>query len=139
MILRPIAGLLTLALLAGCGSNGLLRRGAPDELLTARQAPLVVPPDYNLMPPAPGAPRPLAPDARTEALQTLFPEAQPPKSAAETLLLQQSGGDRRDATARATVGDPATVVVNKGAFTRTLVDAPPLAGDPAVATVRVGG
>ena len=45
-------------LLAGCGSTGLLSRDRPDEFAVQRQAPLVVPPDFALVPPAPGAPRP---------------------------------------------------------------------------------
>ena len=39
------------ALLAGCGSSGLLGRERPDEFAVQRQAPLVVPPDFPLVPP----------------------------------------------------------------------------------------
>ena len=46
------------AMTAACGSNGLLNRDRPDEFAVQRQAPLVVPPDFNLVPPKPGAPRP---------------------------------------------------------------------------------
>ena len=46
-------------LLAGCGSSGILGRERPDEFAVQRQAPLVVPPDFELVPP--GARRP-APD-----------------------------------------------------------------------------
>ena len=45
------------ALLAGCGSTGFLNRARPDEFAVSRQAPLVVPPDFSLTPPNPGAPR----------------------------------------------------------------------------------
>ncbi|MEY4160521.1 MAG: hypothetical protein RLZZ136_1142, partial [Pseudomonadota bacterium] len=45
-------------LLAGCGSSGLFNRDRPDEFAVQRQAPLVVPPDFSLTPPQPGAPRP---------------------------------------------------------------------------------
>ena len=130
-----IRALPLLLALTACGSGGgLFARGAPDELLSGRQAPLVVPPDYNLAPPAPGAPRPLAPDARTEAMRTLFPDAAP-RSAAEQGILEQSGADRADPTARSTAGDPGTTVVDKGAFVKQVIDAPASAGDPAVATV----
>lgn len=138
-MMRPLLALAALASLAGCGSSGLFSRGAPDELASGRQAPLVVPPDYNLAPPTPGSPRPLAPDARTEALQALFPDNAPPRSAAETELLRQSGADRADPTARSTVGDPDTVVVNKGAFLKSVMDAPAAAGDPAIASIKPGG
>ena len=47
------------ALISGCGaSSGLFNRDRPDEMAVQRQAPLVVPPDFSLTPPAPGAPRP---------------------------------------------------------------------------------
>ena len=56
--LMAIATLGTATLLAGCGSSGLFNRDRPDEFAVQRQAPLVVPPDFALTPPAPGAPRP---------------------------------------------------------------------------------
>lgn len=135
--------LLSALALAACGGNkGLLgNRNAPDELLAGRQAPLVIPPDYNLTPPAPGAPRPLAPDARQEAVQALFPETapEPPKSDGEIALLEAAGALRNtDPTARSTVGDPETTVVNKGAFIRELIGAP-AGGNRQVAQVSVGG
>ena len=39
-------------LLAGCGTGGILNRDRPDEFAVQRQAPLVVPPDFSLQPPA---------------------------------------------------------------------------------------
>ena len=44
--------------LSACGSNNLFSRDRPDEFAVSRQAPLVVPPDFSLTPPAPGAARP---------------------------------------------------------------------------------
>jgi len=143
MTARSLLTVTALVALAACGgreSKLIGKRNAPDELLAGRQAPLVVPPDYNIAPPKPGAPRPLAPDSRTEALQTLFPDAapEPPKSAAETALLQAAGAGRAgEPTARSTVGDPGTTVVNKGAFIRELVGAP-AGGNRQVATVTTG-
>lgn len=137
---RRIAALVLTLALASCGGRGGLigKRNAPDELLAGRQAPLVVPPDYNITPPKPGAPRPLAPDARTDALQALFPDTkpEPPKSPAEIALLQAAGADRPDSSARSTVGDPDTTVVNKGAFIRELIGSPP-GGNKQVAQVSV--
>ena len=46
------------AMTAACGGGGLLNRDRPDEFAVQRQAPLVVPPEFNLVPPQPGAPRP---------------------------------------------------------------------------------
>ena len=42
------------ALLASCGSGGVLGRERPDEFAVQRQAPLVIPPDFALTPPEPG-------------------------------------------------------------------------------------
>ena len=46
------------ASLGACGSGGIMNRERPDEFAVQRQAPLVVPPDFSLTPPVPGAPRP---------------------------------------------------------------------------------
>ena len=49
------------SLLASCGGGGVLGRERPDEFAVQRQAPLVIPPDFALTPPAPaqtpGTPR----------------------------------------------------------------------------------
>ena len=50
------------AMLSGCGTTGIFNRDRPDEFAVQRQAPLVVPPDFNLVPPAPGAPMQLQMD-----------------------------------------------------------------------------
>ena len=71
---NPLAGLaiLTVALaLAGCGNSFReslgLTRTAPDEFQVIAHAPLSMPPDINLKPPAPGAPRPQEPATRDQA------------------------------------------------------------------------
>jgi Protein of unknown function (DUF3035) len=71
---NPLAGLaiLTAALvLAGCGNSFReslgLTRTAPDEFQVIAHAPLSMPPDINLKPPAPGAPRPQEPATRDQA------------------------------------------------------------------------
>ena len=95
------------AMLAACGSNGgILARERPDEFAVQRQAPLVVPPDFNLVPPAPGA---------------LF-GGPAPRSAGETSVLDRAGA--ADPGIRSTVGDPQTNTVAKGSVTRDIVAAP---------------
>ena len=71
---NPLAGLtiVTIALaLAGCGNSFReslgLTRTAPDEFQVIAHAPLSMPPDINLKPPAPGAPRPQEPATRDQA------------------------------------------------------------------------
>ena len=70
-------GLLALPALAGGCSNttkealGLTKR-SPDEFQVVTNAPLSMPPDYNLRPPAPGSPRPQEGTARDQAQQVVF-------------------------------------------------------------------
>lgn len=109
------------AMLAGCGSGGFLTRERPDEFAVQRQAPLVVPPDFNLVPPSPGAPRPAEGTASEQALEALFggPAA---RSAVETSALDRAG--RSAPGIRSSVGDPATNTVAKGSVTRDIIAAP---------------
>lgn len=127
-------------IVAGCGGGGVFSRGKPDEFAVGRAAPLVIPPDFSLTPPKPGAPRPQAVDSQGQALQALFPSNRAPApSESEKNLLDESGATPdRTIGARSTVGDPDTVVVDKGTFTREIVAAPATAGD-GTATVSVGG
>jgi hypothetical protein len=140
VVRAALAGAL-LAGLAGCGSSGVFGRDAPDEFAIGRNAPLVVPPDYNLSPPRPGAPRPLEADAQTRAIEALFgPGVRvPPKSAAEQQLLDKAGASEGKPEARATAGDPETEVVDKGVMLRSILDAPAGDSDAATATASVGG
>src|SRR3954452_14114804 len=70
---------LSLGLLSGCSSNQLSRtfgltRDAPDEYTVTTRAPLSMPPDYNLRPPRPGAPRPQEQSERQQAEEALVPQ-----------------------------------------------------------------
>ena len=107
---------------AGCTSSGL-DRTRPDEFAVARNAPLVVPPDFSLAPPRPGEASPNAVDSRTQAIEALF-GGPSPRSAAETQVLNEADQDRAAIGARSVVGDPATVVVDKGATTQTILAVP---------------
>ena len=118
-------------LLAGCTSNGL-NRSRPDEFAVARNAPLVVPPDFALTPPRPGEASPNVVDSRTQAIEALFggPSA---RSAAEQQVLSQAERDRAAQGARSVAGDPATTVVDKGQTTQAILAVPE--GDGAEARV----
>ncbi|MBY0519013.1 MAG: DUF3035 domain-containing protein [Sphingomonas sp.] len=109
--------------LAGCGGGSGLNRARPDEFAVARQAPLVIPPDYALVPPKPGAGRPQDNNPNTLALEALFGGAAA-RSASETAVVTQAGGDSIAPGVRSDVGDPQTTVVDKGATTRDVVAAP---------------
>jgi hypothetical protein len=109
-------------LLAGCASNGL-DRDRPDEFAVARQPSLIIPPDFALVPPTPGAARvQSASAAQAQTLEALFGSA--PRSASETAALQAAGGDTADSGIRSSAGDPQTNVVDKGQTTRDIIAAP---------------
>jgi hypothetical protein len=99
--------------LSGCDS---LRREAgmtkqsPDEFAVVTKAPLIIPPDFNLHPPAPGAP-PLNQEGPTDTAQTaLFNSSDPQTVAAgmggnltlgERMLLANAGVQNADPAIRA--------------------------------------
>ena len=135
--MRTIATLFVLsAALAGCGSTGLLNRERPDEFAVSRQAPLVVPPDFSLTPPNPGAPRPQDNDASSQALDALF-GGPAPRSAIEKDALGRAGASATGI--RSTVGDPQTNTVAKGSVTRDILAAPEGDGREAQAAIPSQG
>lgn len=118
----PALGLTVLAL-SGCGSTGLFNRDAPDEMAVSRKAPLVIPPDFTLVPPEPGSADAQNTDLQRQALDALF-GGPAPRSPAETSTLSNAGRDVAVAGIRSNVGDPDTKVSNKGTVTRTIIAAP---------------
>jgi hypothetical protein len=127
---------LALLTLAGCAAKtpkGVFAgRSGPDEFVVGRAQPLVVPPDYALVPPRPGEPRPQEADSSTQALNALFGGQQQP-SAGEQALLQQAGPAAGPGI-RSEAGSPATQTVDKGSATRDIVNAPASTGTVAKAT-----
>jgi len=120
------------AMTAACGNGGLLNRDRPDEFAVQRQAPLVVPPDFNLEPPAPGAPRPAEGTTAEQALDALF-GGPAPRSSVETSVLDRAGAAAPGI--RSSVGDPGTATVAKGSVTRDIIAAPEGDGATAVAVI----
>lgn len=86
--LRLFAVLTLAAALAACSGVrqqlGLVR-SAPDEFTVVRKAPLVIPPDFNLRPPQPGA---------------LGPQEPAPAERAQAALLGDNARDRRTGASR---------------------------------------
>lgn len=125
-----VMGLSLTVFLSGCGGGSGLNRNRPDEFAVARQAPLVIPPDYSLTPPQPGAARPQDTGPNVLALEALFggPAA---RSDGENAIVSQAGADGASPGIRSDVGDPETNVVDKGATTRDIVAAPEGAGQNA--------
>ena len=116
------AGLLTT--LSACGGGGgLFNRERPDEFAVSRQAPLVIPPDFALVPPAPGSPSAASVDSGKAAMDAMF-GGPAQRSATETATLDAAGRANAAAGIRSSAGDPATEVVEKGATTRDIIAAP---------------
>jgi hypothetical protein len=110
------------AMLAACGGGGgVFNRERPDEFAVQRQAPLVVPPDFSLTPPAPGAPRPSEGAASEQALEALF-GGPAPRSRIEASLIDRAGSAAP--SIRSQVGDTGTNTVAKGRVTRDIIAAP---------------
>lgn len=83
-----------------------LTKVVPDEFVTVSTAPLSIPPEYGLRPPAPGQPRPqeLAPESA--ARQILLGQRQAvTRTAGEQVLVAQAGGEQADPLARYVVDD----------------------------------
>ncbi|MBA3666890.1 MAG: DUF3035 domain-containing protein [Sphingomonas sp.] len=118
-------------LLGGCGVLGG-KRASLDEFAVARNAPLVIPPDYSLTPPVAGTVNLSASDAQTQAIEALF-GGPAPRSATERAILDSAGRDRSALGVRSTVGDPNTRVVDKGQTTQTIIAAPEADGKDASA------
>ena len=119
------------ALLAGCQGGGLFNRDRPDEFAVQRQAPLVVPPDFSLQPPAPGAPKPSS-SAQEQAMDALF-GGPAPRSEVEKTTLNRAGTAAPGI--RSTVGDPSTATVANGEITRDILAAPQGDGREAQAVI----
>ncbi len=128
---RILIAIGTAAMLAGCSSSLISSRDRPDEFAVQRQAPLVIPPDFEIVPPAPGAPRPAEGTAAQQALEVLFPPQE--RSAVETSALDRAGDP--EVSIRSTVGDPNTYTVDKGSTTRTIIAAPEGDGQAARAVI----
>src|SRR5690606_11094895 len=115
-----------------CGSAGIANREWPDEFAVQRQAPLVVPPDVELVPPQPGAPRPAEGTAAQHALDAPF-GGPAPRSAIDTSALRRAG--EAELGIRSSVGDPLSHTVDMGTTTRSLIAAPEGDGQDARAVI----
>lgn len=125
--------------LAGCDTTrdalGLNKK-APDEFAVVTKAPLVLPPEFGLRPPEPGAPRPQEVPARDRAAAALAgrtdaaagqltPLSRDPnataaqRSAGESALLQQARAANADPDIRRKVNDEFTQLAERD---RRLVD-----------------
>jgi len=95
--------------LSACSSTRTalgLEKVTPDEFRVVTKAPLVVPPDFSLRPPAPGEPRPQELQPESSARAALIGQRDAiTRSRGESLLVQAAGADRADPLARYVVDD----------------------------------
>ena len=100
-VVLAVGAVLAAAAVSGCGEARQafgLDRATPDEFAVVPRAPLTLPPDYALRPPAPGAPRPQEDSMRVVARRTIIGGPEPEADAqvagsGEQVLLQQAGAD----------------------------------------------
>lgn len=105
--------------LSGCGIGRALgiSKSSPDEFAVVKKAPLVLPPDYELRPPKPGAKRPQELNPSEAAKQALFknqfgqPGATP--SSGEQTLLANAGADQADPAIREKITKENKALVRK--------------------------
>jgi hypothetical protein len=109
--------------LGGCSIFGSGKQQSLDEFAVARNAPLVIPPDYSLAPPVAGTISSTAESAQAQAIEALF-GGPSPRSQAEISMLEAAGRDRASIGIRSTAGDPDSRVVDKGQTTLTIINAP---------------
>jgi len=132
-----VTGLALVFVLGACSgvrdSMGL-GKNVPDEFAVVKKAPLILPPDFKLRPPRPGAPRPTAVMPVDEARAAVFGKKAKtatnvasgkdillgnkrpsvPKSAGETALLGNAGANPDQANVRSLIRHETTSVADKG-------------------------
>lgn len=95
--------------LAGCKSASAafgLAKVTPDEFRVVTKAPLTLPPDYSLRPPAPGEPRPQELQPESAARQALEGAREADvRSDGEKLFVEKAGADHADPLVRYVVDD----------------------------------
>ena len=120
--LIPTLAIIPAIALGGCNLLGSKTKPL-DEFAVARNAPLVIPPDYSLTPPVAGTVSSTAEGAQAQAIEALF-GGPAPRSQTEATMLDNAGRDRAVVGARSVAGDPDTRVVDKGAQTQAIIAAP---------------
>ncbi len=131
--LAAIGGVAIALGLAGCGDKTReaigLDRPPPDEFAVVTRAPLAIPPDFGLRPPAPGAPRPQELEVKDEARNILLRSAPTglardgdARSSGEQALLGRAGAVNADSSIRREVNRESAQIAEAGQnFVDTLI------------------
>ena len=113
---RVIASLLAVLMVGGCeGARKVigLEKAAPDEFSVYTRAPLSLPPEYGLRPPAPGTDRPQMVNPRDIAKQAVLGKQSPDAagtSAGLRALLRDTGALTSDPQIRATINRETSIL-----------------------------
>ncbi|MGH6920747.1 MAG: DUF3035 domain-containing protein [Geminicoccaceae bacterium] len=93
-----------------------MSKRSPDEFAVVKRAPLILPPEYDLRPPDPGAPRPNVGRTADQARVALTGSQREPSPAAQILTgatpsatSQTAAGSNQTVTPTATAGAPGSV------------------------------
>ena len=98
------------------------KAATPDEFAVARNAPLIIPPDFTLAPPVAGTAGLTPGEAQQQAIDALF-GGPAPRSASETSLLDAAGRNSAQIGIRSQAWDPDTRIVDKGPTTVQILTA----------------
>lgn len=116
-----VMGLALASLLSGCTDFRQamgIEKVSPDEFAIVTKAPLVMPPDYALRPPVPGAGRPIEDQQGVQAQNALFGSNATPVSdgvvtAGEFALLTSSGAGSANPHIRTVLATETNAIVQK--------------------------
>jgi hypothetical protein len=132
LVLPLSLGLAAALLLSGCNSTKRalgLEKTVPDEFAVLNRGPLVMPPDYNLHPPVPGADRPQEQPAAEQARTALLGRAKLDAlrarglSRGEVALLAHAGADVATPDVRQNIDrEASTFAPEDKQFTHKLLD-----------------
>jgi hypothetical protein len=121
---KAFAAALLVAAVSTSGCASMRGRNTPDEFAVARNAPLIIPPDFSLAPPVAGTAALTAGEAQQQAIDTLF-GGPAPRSLGEMSMLDAAGRDSAQTGIRSVVWDPDTRIVDKGPTTLQILAAQP--------------
>jgi hypothetical protein len=121
VLLGSLGLALALGACSGVSDQLGLSKSSPDEFRVVAHEPLAMPPDFQLRPPQPGAPRPQEDSTQEQAQIAVFravPSKEPVLEAAtdpsltagEQALLKSAGADRSDPNIRELIDQETTAI-----------------------------
>ena len=120
---KALSALLLAAALPTTGCATLRGDNQLDEFAFARNAPLIIPPDYSLAPPVAGTVG-VATDVQQQAVEVIF-GGPAPRSQGEMSMLETAGRNIAQIGIRSNAWDPDTRIVDKGPVTLSILAVPP--------------